>query len=60
MRQLRQFGLPSLHMHVQDTSTLNTGTGQNIVFSGINVEMSGQHFHEVDWPLIRGLFVSNG
>ncbi len=48
---------PHVHMHLQDTLTLNQGHGQNIVFQGINVEMNGKSFKNVNWPLIRGLFV---
>ncbi len=48
---------PHIHMHVQDTATLNKGRGQNVVFRGINVCLSGKEFSNVDWPLIRGLFV---
>ncbi len=48
---------PHIHMHVQDTPTLNQGEGQNIVFKDIHVELSGKTFEHVDWPLIRGLFV---
>jgi len=48
---------PHIHMHVQDTPTLNQGQGQNMVFKGINVELTGQIFEGVDWPLIRGVFV---
>jgi hypothetical protein len=51
---------PHIHMHVQDTATFNVGSGQNIEFFDIDVELSGQHFDGVKWPLIRGLFVSNG
>jgi biotin carboxyl carrier protein len=50
---------PHVHMHVQDTAELNKGMGQNITFTGINVEMTGKQFDNVSWPLIRGLFVSN-
>ena len=50
---------PHIHMHVQDTSTFNIGNGQNIEFTGISVELTGKQFHDVKWPLIRGLFVSN-
>ncbi len=50
---------PHVHMHVQDTPTFNTGLGHNIVFSGIDVELSGKSFTNVDWPLTRGLFVRN-
>ena len=42
-----------------DTPTFNAGTGQNIVFTGMNVEMTGKQFRRVDWPVIRGLFVWN-
>jgi murein DD-endopeptidase MepM/ murein hydrolase activator NlpD len=50
---------PHIHMHVQDTPTLNQGQGQNMIFKGINVELTGKTFENVDWPLIRGLFVWN-
>ena len=50
---------PHVHMHVQDSAVFNTGQGRNIVFSGIDVEMSGKPFTNVDWPLTRGLFVRN-
>jgi hypothetical protein len=50
---------PHIHMHVQDTPTLNEGSGQNMTFKGINVELTGKIFENVDWPLIRGLFVWN-
>jgi Peptidase family M23 len=51
---------PHIHLHTQDTPTLNKGTGQNMIFKGINVELTGKVFENVDWPLIRGLFVWNG
>lgn len=50
---------PHVHLHVQNTPTLNKGLGQNMIFKGINVEMTGKTFENVDWPLIRGLFVWN-
>jgi murein DD-endopeptidase MepM/ murein hydrolase activator NlpD len=50
---------PHIHMHVQDTATFNIGTGQNVEFTNIYVELSGKKFHNVIWPLIRGMFVSN-
>jgi hypothetical protein len=50
---------PHIHMHVQDSPELNVGKGQNLVFAGIDVELSGKQFSNVTWPLIRGLFVQN-
>ena len=50
---------PHVHMHVQDSAVFNTGRGRNIVFSGIDVELSGKAFTNVAWPLTRGLFVRN-
>jgi len=50
---------PHIHMHAQDTARFNSGTGQNIEFAGISVEMTGKQFHNVTWPLIRGMFVAN-
>jgi hypothetical protein len=48
---------PHIHLHAQDAPTLNEGQGQNMIFKGINVELTGKRFEGVDWPLIRGLFV---
>ncbi len=48
---------PHIHMHIQDGPTLNEGTGQNLIFHDIDVELTGKQFTKVDWPLIRGLFV---
>jgi len=50
---------PHIHMHVQDAEEFGAGTGQNVEFSGIDVALAGKPFHDVRWPLIRGLFVSN-
>lgn len=50
---------PHIHMHTQDTADFTNGLGQHVIFSSINVELSGKKFERVDWPLIRGLFVSN-
>jgi hypothetical protein len=50
---------PHIHLHTQDTSILNNGRGQNMFFTAINVELTGKIFENVDWPLIRGLFVWN-
>jgi len=50
---------PHIHMHMQDTLVFNNGTGQNLIFKSINVELTGKQFENVDWPLITGLFVSN-
>ncbi|MCP3983439.1 MAG: M23 family metallopeptidase [bacterium] len=50
---------PHIHFHVQDTPTLDEGTGQNPTFGPIDVELTGKHLEAVTWPLIRGLFVSN-
>jgi len=51
---------PHIHLHVQDQPKFNEGIGQNVIFKGINVELTGKKFERVDWPLIRGLFVENG
>lgn len=48
---------PHVHVHVQDS--LGPGaTGLNPVFHGIDVELTGKRFRNVNWPLIRGLFVT--
>jgi Peptidase family M23 len=50
---------PHIHLHTQDTLPLNKGNGENMVFRNMNVELTGQIFENVTWPLIRGLFVWN-
>ena len=50
---------PHIHMHVQSSAKLYAGRGKNITFKGIDVLLSGKTFKRVNWPLIRGLFVSN-
>jgi len=51
---------PHIHMHVQSQLKPYTGVGRNITFKGIVVLLSGKQFDNVDWPLIRGLFVWQG
>ena len=51
---------PHVHMHVQNQLKPYTGAGQNITFNGIDVLLSGKQFENVDWPLLKGLFVSQG
>jgi murein DD-endopeptidase MepM/ murein hydrolase activator NlpD len=50
---------PHIHMHVQDSLKAGEGTGQNVIFKSINVELTGKKWEGVDWPMIRGLFVSS-
>ncbi|MDP0500512.1 MAG: M23 family metallopeptidase [Verrucomicrobiota bacterium JB022] len=49
---------PHLHLHLQTEPALNQGLGLNLTFAGIDVELTGKRFTNVEWPLIRGLFVS--
>ena len=51
---------PHIHMHVQSAFEPYHGNGQNIVFTGIDVLLSGKHFDNVQWPLLQGLFVWQG
>ena len=48
---------PHIHLHIQDKPTLNEGIGQNPIFSGMDVELTGKTFENVTWPLIAGLWV---
>jgi hypothetical protein len=50
---------PHIHIHMQDTPVFNEGTGMNITFTGLDIELSGKSFEDVDWPLLQGLFISN-
>jgi hypothetical protein len=50
---------PHIHLHLQDSPALNSGNGLNIIFNQIKVSLNGKVFEAADWPLIRGLFVSN-
>lgn len=49
---------PHVHVHVQDSLDADA-TGQNPVFHGLDVELTGKTFSDVTWPLIRGLFVTS-
>lgn len=48
---------PHIHMHVQDQLEPDNGIGMNVSFKGITVLLSGKQFDNVNWPLIKGLFV---
>ena len=48
---------PHPHLHIQDSPVLDSGAGQNPVFSSMKVVLDGESFAGVTWPLIRGLFV---
>jgi len=49
---------PHIHVHVQDSRTLDEGNGINPLFEHADVELTGKIFADVTWPMIRGLFVS--
>jgi hypothetical protein len=51
---------PHVHMHVQSQLRRYAGRGLNVNFKGIDVLLSGKQFVNVEWPLITGLFVSQG
>ena len=51
---------PHIHMHVQSQFKPYSGAGQNITFKGIVVLLSGKQFDNVEWPMIKGLFVWQG
>lgn len=48
---------PHIHLHVQDSLT-DEAIGQNPVFAGMTVELTGKKFENVTWPVIRGLFLT--
>ena len=50
---------PHIHMHMQDAAIFNQGTGLNMTFTELDINLSGKTFENVDWPLIKGLFISN-
>jgi len=50
---------PVLHMRVQDSPNPGEGRGLNMTFLNINVTLNGKKFDGVNWPLIRGLYVTN-
>jgi hypothetical protein len=50
---------PLLHMRVQDSPNAGQGRGLNMTFLNINVTLNGKKFDGVNWPLIRGLYVTN-
>ncbi|MGH7648867.1 MAG: M23 family metallopeptidase [Gemmatimonadaceae bacterium] len=50
---------PHVHLHASRSQVFGQGRGENLIFSSIDVELTGARFANVDWPLIRGLFVAN-
>jgi hypothetical protein len=52
-------GFPHVHLHATRSSLFGQGRGENLEFTGIDVELTGRRFSNVSWPLIRGLFVKN-
>jgi hypothetical protein len=50
---------PHLHVHAQDSAEGGEGEGVNATFTGIDVELSGKQFTNVDWPMLRGLFITS-
>lgn len=49
---------PHVHIHATRSPRSGEGRGENMTFTGITVELSGKQFIDVEWPMIRGLFVS--
>jgi hypothetical protein len=49
--------VPHIHMHMTRSPRSYEGVGENMTFAHMNVELSGKQFTDVEWPLIRGLFV---
>lgn len=50
---------PHIHLHLQDRLPPQPASGQNLVFSSMDVELTGVAFKRVRWPVIRGLFLTS-
>lgn len=48
---------PHIHLHATRSPRFGEGTGLNLVFGPIRVELSGKVFEGVEWPMLAGLFV---
>jgi peptidase M23-like protein len=48
---------PHIHLHATNSPKLGEGTGINLVFGPMNVVLAGKTFENVEWPMLRGLWV---
>jgi hypothetical protein len=48
---------PHIHLHATHAPHLGEGTGINLIFGPIHADLVGKQFDNVEWPMLRGLWV---
>lgn len=48
---------PHIHVHATNSARFGEATGLNLQYGPMSVELAGEHFANVSWPLLRGLWV---
>lgn len=50
---------PHIHLHATHSPRFGAGFGINLIFGPMNVDLAGKQFQNVEWPLLRGLWLSS-
>jgi murein DD-endopeptidase MepM/ murein hydrolase activator NlpD len=50
---------PHIHVHATHSATLGDDVGINLMYGPIHVNLAGKEFDNVEWPMLRGLWVRN-
>lgn len=48
---------PHIHVHATHSANLGEDVGLNLRYGPMNVDLAGDHFTSVFWPLLRGLWL---
>lgn len=49
---------PHIHLHATQSPRVGEGHGLNLTFGPMTVELAGKSFAAVEWPLLRGLWLT--
>lgn len=48
---------PHIHVHATHSAVFGEGVGINVTYGPMHVSLAGKEFTNVEWPLLRGLWV---
>lgn len=48
---------PHIHVHATHSAVFGQGVGINVTYGPMHVNLAGKDFADVEWPLLRGLWV---
>lgn len=48
---------PHIHVHATRMARFGEGVGLNLIYGPMRVNLAGKEFDNVEWPLLRGLWV---